>query len=384
MRLSGGGFCVFLPYDLCGTVFDVNNECTLFIMRNLILLIIATLASVVVFAAEPRLSLNVNYTTTGLYDISDNRANWVNLLDASTDVRLWRGGEASLNLIAVNNLRNFLGRGGVIDELTVFSSIEDGSVPLSLFKFGLSQRFGRVTLFGGVRNVNGDYFNSSWNSMFTTSTNGLFPTLAHNFSIADSPAAAMCLHVEWNITDNVTLKNSLYNGIASDGWDAVFRVRPSRDGVFNITQLGYEGDDKGYRGNYYLGYAIGNSYSAEHGCKYERWSLYALVEQPVWKTTSERALLLLAQAGFAPDCCCDKYWGAGLVWHGVFTKSDDALGVMTNTAWHDDGRELDTELCYSLTRGCATFCPAVHWVHAHGREYFVGVLKIGFNFGFER
>ena len=145
-------------------------------------------------------NLSLSYTTVGLYDMTLNRANWVNVLDASLWQSLWKGGAFEAALLSVNNLRNSHGRNSAINGLTIFSSIEDESIPLSLFKLGISQNTNRIRSFIGVRNVNNDYFITPWNSIYTASVNGLFPTLSHNLPLSDSPASAMCIHFEWDIT----------------------------------------------------------------------------------------------------------------------------------------------------------------------------------------
>lgn len=336
----------------------------------------------VAFAQPPRLSLSLNYTSVGLYNVTSDRANWINLLDAAADVRLWRDASFEVEMLAVNNLRNSMGLSGVADELPVFCCIEDGSVPLSLFKLGIRQVFGPVTLFLGVRNVNNDYFTSQWNSMYTASTNGLFPTLTHNFPLSDSPLSAMCLHIEWEIFNGFVLKNSLYNGVASDRWDEVFRVRPGRDGFFDIAEIGYKGT--GYLGEYRAGVVWSNAYVEELARRDHRRGAWAIAEQPLYVASSGRELALLLNYGYTPSCCCDKYWGAGLVWRGLATTQRDYLGVMYNRSWHKSGIESDIEITYAYTHGCLTVQPAVHQIFASNRNRTVVMLKLAIDFGFQK
>ncbi|MDD3108765.1 MAG: hypothetical protein PHV49_06110, partial [Alistipes sp.] len=215
------------------------------------------LGGVSVLSAQENFStaVSLNLTTEGLYNLTDNKANWITILDVNLEQRLWRSAHFTVDLLSVYNQRYASQMGGIADHLHIFSAIEDESIPLALFMCGVTQRLGPVDLFVGVRNVNRDYFTSPWNSLFTASTNGLFPIISHNYPLSDSPLSALCLHAEWGITPEWRIKSSLYNGVAAERWDERFRFRPAKDGVLSVSKLSYEGDeDQGYVGSYHLGF----------------------------------------------------------------------------------------------------------------------------------
>lgn len=327
-------------------------------------------------------AVNVNFTTEGLYNTTTDKANWINLLNVQLDQRLWRNATLTVDLLSVYNLRDSKDMGGIADDLDIFSAIEDESIDLSLFMFGLTQRIGPVTLFAGVRNVNNDYFTSPWNSVFTGSTNGLLPIISHDYPLSDSPLSALCFHVEWDIVKALKLKNSLYNGVAGRGWDERFRFRPGRDGILNITELSYTNEEQtGYAGNYHLGAVYGNVREEESGVKQSSYSFWTLLEQPLYRGHSSRALELLLQGGYSPHCVCDRYAGAGLVWRSVFGKKDYA-GALVNRTWHDAGNETALEFTYSFTLGSLTVQPAIHQIFAV-RNQTIAMLKLSFDFSFE-
>lgn len=354
-------------------------------MRHIIFTSAALLFGIVAFgeAKEPATQLNIEFTTEGLYNATYNRGNWINILDVGIDQRLWRNATISLNLLSVNNLRNTHGLGGVADDLHIFSAIEDGDVDLSLFMFGLTQSIGDVNLFLGVRNVNIDYFTSPWNSLFTASTNGLLPIISHNYPLSDSPLSALCLHIEWATRFGFTIKNSLYNGVAGDAWDTRFRFRPHRDGVMNITELSYAGDDDDYVGNYHAGMVYGNVRLEDSDSRRNRFSFWGLAEQPIYITPGGNRLELLLQGGYAPRGTCKFYAGAGLIWRGLSDK-EDYVGVLVNRSLHDEGNETAMELTYSYTYKYLTIQPALHEVFTSHGAQSIAVLKLIFSFGWQR
>ena len=329
-------------------------------------------------------TLEMSYTTVGLYDMTHNRANWINVLDASLVQSLWRGGTFEANLLSVNNMRNSWGQDATVNGLTIFASIEDESIPLALFKFGIGQNSGRIRSFLGVRNVNSDYFVTPWNSIFTASVNGLFPTLSHKLPLSDSPYSALCLHVEWDITrTGLTYKSSLYNGRSATRWDEVFRFRPRRDGVINLSELSYTGAEGGYVGTYRVGVATGRALLNAPDSKTYRVSLWTLIEQPLWVAADGGGVSLILHGGYSPKCDCSGYWGAGAAWRGVFSRSDDYVGALVSRTWHAAACETDVELTYAYSWRFLTVQPAVHWVHSSGRDRWFGVLKAAVKFGYD-
>ena len=334
--------------------------------------------------SERGTALEVAYTTVGLYDISHDRANWINLLDVALTQSLWRGGVLECNMLSVNNLRNSHGRASTVNGLTIFASIEDESIPLSLFKFGIGQNSGRIRTFLGVRNVNSDYFITPWNSIYTASVNGLFPTLSHNLPLSDSPYSAMCIHFEWDITrTGLTYKSSLYNGRSATSWDEVFRFRPRRDGVVCFSELSYTGRPDSYVGTYRVGVATGREEPDNPASKTYRVSLWTLVEQPMWVEPDGGGISLILHGGYSPKCDCTGYWGVGTAWRGIATQSDDYAGLLVSRTWHADACETDLELTYAYTWRFLTVQPALHWVHSSGHNRWFGVLKAAFAFDYD-
>ena len=356
-------------------------------MMKKTLLTAILLATILAAPAAEKRTPSITYTTEGLWNTTSGHANWINILNASHEFTLWRGGSLDIDLLAVNNLRDSQGKGSVADDLHIFSAIEDESVELSLFEFGITHHFGASILSIGVRNVNKDYFTSPWNSIFTSSVGGLYPSLSDNFPISDSPLSAMCLHSELFLTKRLVWKSSLYNGVASNKWDEVFNVRPKRDGVFSITEFSYTGPEGTYWGNYHLGIAYGHtplpeevrSGGGKHK-KYNRESMWILVEQPLYIShTDNHQLTMLLHGGWAPKSSCELYGAVGLIWRGILSEQD-YVGLLYDRSLYSTGYETEIEFTYAYPTRFGTIQPALHRVFTHTSAYTIAMAKVVFDF----
>ena len=354
-------------------------------MKRLLLLALLVPIALTSFAS-PKATPNITYTTEGLWNTSNGHANWINILNAYHEIDLWRGGSLDIDLLAVNNLRYSQGKSGIADDLHIFSAIEDESVHLSLFEFGITHHFNASTLSFGVRNVNKDYFTSPWNSIFTSSVGGLFPSLSDNFPISDSPMSAMCLHSELYLFEGFVWKSSLYNGVASNQWDEVFNIRPKRDGVFSITEFSYTGKEGTYLGTYRLGAAFGDTplpeaqRSADNPTKkHKRESIWLLVEQPLYFTPDGHQLTLLLHGGWAPNSECELYGAMGILWRGLLSD-EDYIGFLYNRSLYRTGYETALELTYAYPTSFGTIQPAIHRVYTHTATHTIAMAKVVFDF----
>ena len=358
-------------------------------MKKSLIALLLLLSGTTLFAqrnTQLDLDAEVTYTTSFLWNTTNGKANWINILNAYHSLDLWRGGSFGIDLLAANNLRNSQGKGGVADNLNIFSAIEDESVALSLFEFGLRQDFGMSNVFLGVRNVNKDYFTSPWNSIFTSSVGGLFPTIAANFPISDSPRSAMCLHSELYFTKRLTLKSSLYNGVASEKWSEVFNIRPRRDGIIAINELSYVGDEGSYVGSYHLGYSYGHTPLPEEQRdaeeplkKVSRSALWVLVEQPLYLAPTGSQLTLLLHGGWSPESVCDWYGAVGVLWRGLVFEGD-YIGLLYDRSLYTSGYETELELTYSYPAPFGIIQPALHRVYTPTDAHTIAMMKAIFEF----
>lgn len=324
----------------------------------------------------------VTLTTEGFWNTTTGIANWVTLLNVDYEFGLWKDGALCVDLLAVANLRQEQGKSGVADNLHLFSAIEDSPSTLALMTFGLGQSLaeGKVWLYAGVRNLGNDYFTSPWNSVFTSAMNGLFPSIATNFVVADAPKAAMALHAEWHAERHWSAKMSVYDGVASELWSDLFCLNLRRDGVFMIGEVGYDGEGRGYLGCYNIGatygYAPTAATLARHSHeKSSRASLWMLAEQPIYRWDNSRELEMILHGAWAPQSDCDLYGGVAVVCSSLFQYSD-YLGLLVARGLYRGGAETQVELTYSIPVGHFNLQPAIHRVHATHGNYTIAMMKV--------
>lgn len=318
----------------------------------------------------------VSLTTEGGYNMTNDKANWVNLLEVGIGTKLNNRVALTSDLIAIHNTRSQREKGGISEDLQVFSNIEDENRALSVFSFGLTWLASpHFNAFAGVRNVNLDYFTSPMTTVFTGSSQGIYPTLSENWTqLANYPLSAICMHLEWMPDNNWHIKTSLYNGVASHEVTEAFRFRPKRDGIFYMAQLGYVEPESSGRalGEYYIGVAYGNA-TNEEGEKKSQHTVYGLVEQPL---IGKRLGLLLEGSAASRTQACHAYFGAGIVL-GSLLKEDDRVGAMVNRALYAEGRETDIELTYCVPITThITVQPCLHFIRTSGRSNKIGMLRL--------
>lgn len=313
-----------------------------------------------------RVEWDVTGTTEGLWNITDGKTGWCNLLEANAGIRLWKG--AGLKLGAISTYGVNL---PVANDLQAFSCLDAGpNKVFRLIQAGISQEIGsHFLIYAGLRNIDMDHFTTPFTSLFTNASHGNFPILSANFPLATYPLAALCLHTEYSPTEGLLLRESVYNGVASDRLNRQFRVRPSQDGFFNIGSLSYFiGEEEHHHGHYTIGYALGSSPTEEEpNRKTFNYALWSLVEQP-FVHIGQSHLAGIFQGGLSPkrQSECRGYWGAGLILSKV-SKHDYQFGIMVNRAFYANDRETDVELTGSFPI-CRylTLQPAIHCINTNG------------------
>jgi carbohydrate-selective porin OprB len=330
---------------------------------------------------DSTLTLSLKLTNEGHWNMSNGKGNYLNQLEAGLEVGLWKNGTLQADLLSAYNQRIANNDGiSVAEDHQVFSNILlDEQLPLSLFQFGIEQKVtDNFSLYVGVRNMNIDYFCTPYTAFFTNSSNGIYPTIADNFSVGNYPAASMCLHIDWEIAKNVMLKNSFYNGRASTKWDEVFRFRPNADGIINVTEISYDGSDEEGKllGKYHAGFLYSNTPSGGETEKRANCSIFGLIEQPLLKGSKEIGLLL--QGGYSPKKKNDTYgyFGAGIVADNLLREGDGA-GLNVNRVLCNGGEhETDVELTYNIPIvNHLNLQPALHFIRTSGESNTVGMLR---------
>lgn len=327
-----------------------------------------------------RVKWDICGTTEGLWNVTDGKTGWCNLLEISAETGLWKGARLETAAISTYNLGV-----PVAGDLQAFSCIDAGPDKVfRLIQAGIRQDFGgKGSVYAGLRNIDTDHFTTPFTALFTNASHGNFPVLSANFPLATYPLAALCLHAEYSPLPGLAFRESLYDGVASDRIDRQFRFCPGGDGMFNIGSLSFHAGGEDHRHGYYAaGYALGTSPSGTSAGKTFDYALWTLIEQPLLHVGGSR-LGAMWQGGTSPASrsACRHYWGAGLVWSDVPPRTA-RVGLVVNRALYADGRETDAELTGSFpVCGHLTLQPAVHCIDTNGSFTAAAQLRAILEFG---
>lgn len=319
----------------------------------------------------------------GEWNIKNGESDIVNQLNLKLSQELRKGTIFEVNILSQYNMRIDQNKfWNVAEDRQVFSNIAlDDQLPVTLSEFGIKQEISQnFQAFVGVCNMNFDYFTSSVTGFFTNASDGIYPTIADNFSVANYPAAVLGMHLEWNFTPEITLKNSTYNGEASTRLDRQFRFAPKSDGIINVSEISYVGNEDSDKllGEYHFGIVYANTQKeAANFEKKSQCSLFGLIEQPLRKGSLPVNLLL--QYGCTPKKFNDtyEYFGVGILLANLLTETDQ-IGVMIHRSLYTDGtNETDTEASYQIPIiGKLTFKPAFHFIRYEEKNRVVGILRL--------
>jgi len=350
-------------------------------MKKWIIIVLGLMITGTAVAQDTVASISIEYYTEAQTNFG-KKFNWVNLLSIMGELptekihKRWKNGNFSIDLISIYKISD----GRIADDLMVFSNIDDDdNLIINPFLLGYTHRWKKVSLFGGIRNVNNDYFTTSYTSLFTNSSAGIFPTLSMNFPLPNYPLSAVCLHVEYQPTEKWLLKSSLYNGVAHDPRKNPlhsFIVKPREDGITSMSQLSYTQNKFG-NGIYSLGFVL-HAFGRQYKTNYSFWGA---IEQSVFDN-HRKEIGFLIQGGVAPPARneCSFYYAAGIYFAGLFTKQKkDQLGIYFNGAVFTDGKENTMEITwqYQIIRAIA-IQPTFHYIWTNHETSFYGLFRVIF------
>jgi hypothetical protein len=307
--------------------------------------------------------------------------NWVNLFTLSAGLPTakinphWTNGNFRAEFISVNKIR----KERIANDLMTFSNIEEDNLTFNLFILGYAHRWGNISLFGGLRNVNNDYFITPYTTLFTNSSAGIFPTISINFPLANYPLSAMCLHLEYEPTKNLLFKSSLYNGVAHDPRKNVFRsftVNPRHDGIFSISELSCSQNKIG-DGTYSLGFALQLSNAAKQSA-YTSW---LTVEQSLYRS-AEKEIGCIVHAGIAPQFAdvCRYYYAIGSYASGL-AGGRNKMGIYMNATSVSGVQERTVEITWQFQIiDAIAIQPTYDYIRTGDISTNIGLLRVIFFF----
>ena len=304
-------------------------------------------------------TLRLPYATEVQYNFKGD-CNWVHLLRPEMSFPL--DARSSLELATYHAAKT--ARERIVPDLQTFSNIEldQRVMPCALAVAGYARSTERSLLFIGIRNVNEDYFADPATSLFTNSSNGIFPTLSANLPLPNYPLSAWGVHYAGE-SRRLGWQASLYNGRSGGGWHA-FSFRPQHDGFFFIADGLYKAEKPG--GRYHAGIVLHEGFGENvdgvrqtaRRCVRGAWWVYG--EQKLG-----RALNLLAQysEAFGGMNECRRYGELGCVWE-TGGKKGGRLGLSCQHAAFPDGGEWSGEVTYRRPlAGCIDCQPSFQLIH---------------------
>lgn len=353
-------------------------------MYRILVGLAACLCGMVVWAQETssRVGWNLTAMTEGEWSMTNGKTSWINYLEAGVDVGLWKG--AAFEGMAIATYQ----AGGAVDNdnLGLSNIYTDENKPLRLMQASLRQVLGKyfsVSL--GLRNVDADYFTTPATGLFTGAANADYPILSLNYPLATFPLSAMGIHVECLPMNGLTLKASVYNGVASDAFNRQFRFCPASDGVFSLGCISYELPSKGEQAaSYTLGYVYGKTPSEDGSVHEKETGFWGLLEQPlVLLGKSQLVLLGQGAAMTSRDIPCNGYWGGGLVMNRI-ARNDMTAGIVFNRLLFADGDETDIECTiHCHITSWLSLQPALHIIHHNKHNFVAGLLRLSLELGNE-
>lgn len=316
---------------------------------------------------------NLTYTTEFQTDFRKG-AKWVNLL--RTDFLQSLGNSVNIEVASISVARTSDKK--LVDDLQVYSNIEEENLPLALAILGINWHVGASSLFVGIRNLNEDYFNSPCTSLLTNSSCGIFPTLSANYPIANYPVASVGMDYKLKL-GNWHMETSIYNGTGYNmfvGKENVFRFCPKTDGILSITSLNYQNNDSGY----YMGIALHSGMSAGDESGNSETEEKKKLNTVLWGYAEQKlssGLYALFQYSINPTekQGCRSYVGSGLVMR--YKKIEG--GVFADYADFTTEHEWASELTCKFLFGKSGYVqPAFHLI-ANTRECnWVGLIRLGY------
>lgn len=173
-------------------------------MKRIIFIILGCINICLTYAQ----SFNGQYISEWQWDMNKN-TNLTNQLRLELSVPIGKGKDsfeaATLHVAKTND--------GIIDDWQGFSNIDADNNFAMLAVLGYMHEWNSGHLFVGVRNVNEDFFTSDVTALFQNSSEGIFPTVASSYPIANYPYSGLTLY--FDVTKGGwTFRNSLYNNTA--------------------------------------------------------------------------------------------------------------------------------------------------------------------------
>lgn len=225
----------------------------------------------------------------------------------------------------------------LIGDMQVASNIDAGNHSF-IQEFWIKKTFKTLELTLGLQDLNVEFANSSYGSLFLNSSFGILPVISSNFAAPIFPLTTIGFTSKWRYSDKATWILALYDGSPTD-----FDYNPynlnwqflSGDGLLAISELQYSIKINELEGIYKAG-LYSHNHIVERGLSNPMpdslttplIGFYAYTDQTIWHHQN-KSIGLFSQMGYSPSSNCenDFYFGFGFNYSGIFSKEGlDILG----------------------------------------------------------
>ncbi len=269
---------------------------------------------------------------------------------------LWSGGEFYINSA---NTHGASPSSELLGDVQVASNIDAGNHTY-LQEVWFKQALGKVEFTLGLQDLNVEFANSENGALYMNSSFGILPVISGNITPPIFPLTALGLTAKWNISENATWVNALYDGSPTDFDYNPYNVKwqfISGDGLLAISEYQYNTTIKELPGTYKIG-GYAHSHIIEESLhknipdslNHNIFGFYVYTDQKIWQNNN-KSIDLFAQLGYSPcnSSTNDFYLGLGVNYSGLFSKKGtDILGLAFAHEHFNDGIKSETavELTY--------------------------------------
>jgi len=233
-------------------------------------------------------------------------------------------------------------------DLQGYSNIEAPNNWL-LYEAWFEQQFGDVaSLLFGLHDLNSEFYNSDYGSLFLQSSFGIGPDISGNVPLSIFPKAGLAARLKVTPTEHMYIQAAVYDG------DPATRGFKAGEGKLYIAESAISSETGTYKVGYWKHTAAvafgGNNFANNYG-------VYGVIDQQIATLDQDGSIGWFLQYGYAPQ---DRnlvygYIGSGLHVHGLIpNRPEDDLGIAVARAnTHTSPTavnvaETSTELTYRL------------------------------------
>jgi len=184
------------------------------------------------------------------------------------------------------------------------------------------QQFGDMgSLLLGLHDLNSEFYNTDYGSLFLQSSFGIGPDMSGNVALSIFPQAGLAARLKITPTENTYIQGAMYDG------DPATRGFRAGEGKLYIAETGVSSDTGTYKAGYWKHTAAvnfgGKKFANDYGA-------YGVIDQQVASLDNDASIGWFLQYGYAPKDrnTVFNYIGSGLHFHGVIpTRAEDDLGI---------------------------------------------------------